>query len=87
MIALLCLVCVGSLGANAYLYQKYSSRRTVLTLKGGDQVTVKEYRDQLEFLHGRETLRKLTLSKIVTAKARQAGVYPVRSWSTLASRI
>lgn len=76
LISLLCIICLGSLGANAYLYQKYSTRRAVLTLKGGEQITLKEYRDQLEFLHGRDTLRKLTMSKIVTNEARKAGVYP-----------
>jgi hypothetical protein len=76
LIALLCLICIGSLGANAYLYQKYSSRRVVLTMKGGERVTVKDYRDRLESLHGREVLRKLTMSKIVLAEARKANVFP-----------
>ncbi|MGC4042955.1 MAG: peptidylprolyl isomerase [Armatimonas sp.] len=76
LISLLCIICIGSLGANAYLYQKYSTRRPILTIKGGDTVTLKEFRDQLEFQHGRETLRKLTMSKIVSGEARKAGVYP-----------
>jgi hypothetical protein len=76
LLALLCLVCLGSLGANFYLFQKYSSKRPILTLKGGERVTIKDYRDRLEFLHGRETLRRLTMSRIVLAAAKKAGVSP-----------
>jgi hypothetical protein len=76
LFTLLCLVCVGSLGTNVYLFQKYSSKKTILKLKDGEQITLKDYRDRLEFLHGRETLRKLAMTRIVTAAAKKAGVYP-----------
>lgn len=75
LISLLCLIALGSLGANAYLYQKYSTRRPVLTFAGGG-VSVKEYRDELEFRHGRQILRKMTLAKIVRDAAKKAGVAP-----------
>ena len=74
--SLLCLIALGSLGANAYLYQKYSTRRPVLAFGNGGGVSVKEYRDELEFRHGRQILRKMTLAKIVQGAATQAGVLP-----------
>jgi hypothetical protein len=73
---LVCLICAGSLGTNVYLFQKYSSKKTILKLKGGEQITVKDYRDRMEFLHGQETLRKLAMTRIVTAAAKKAGVFP-----------
>ncbi len=73
---LICLICLGSVGTNVYLFQKYSSKKTILKLKEGEQITLKDYRDRLEFLYGRETLRKLAMTRIVTAAAKKAGVYP-----------
>jgi hypothetical protein len=76
IVPLLSLLCIGSLGTNFYLFQKYSSKKTILTLKDGEQITLKDYRDRLEFLHGRETLRKLAMTRIVTTAAKKANVFP-----------
>ena len=79
LVTLVCLVALGSLGANAYLFQKYSTRRPVLAFKEGGGVSVKEFRDELEYRHGRQVLRKLTLAKIVREAAKRAGIAPTES--------
>lgn len=79
LISLLCLIALGSLGANAYLYQKYSTRRPILKFADGAGVSVKEFRDELEFRHGRQVLRKMTLAKIVRDAAKKAGALPTEA--------
>jgi hypothetical protein len=78
IIPLLAIISIGSLGANVFLWKKYSSSKPVLRF-GEESVSLKDYRDALEFQYGMSTLRKLTLSKIVNSAAKKAGVYPAES--------
>ena len=77
LVVLLALVALGSLLANLLMYRRYSTSRPVVSMKGGT-ITIKDYRDALEFAHGREVLSKLVLSKMVRAAAQQAGVSPTQ---------
>lgn len=72
---LLALIALGSLLGNLLLYRRYSTARPVASMKGGS-VTIKDYRDRLEFLHGQEVLTKMVLRKVVSDAARAAGVEP-----------
>lgn len=73
LVSLLVLVAIVSLAANVWLYKKYSSNRPVVRV-GSDVVTLKEYRDNLDYKFGKAVLSKMTLAKIVNQAAQKAGV-------------
>ncbi|MES2460793.1 MAG: peptidyl-prolyl cis-trans isomerase [Armatimonadota bacterium] len=75
LVALLALVAIASLAGNAFLYQRYSTSRPLLRM-GDESITIKEYRDALEYQAGKPVLTELAISKMVTAAARKAGVTP-----------
>ncbi|HVK04663.1 MAG TPA: peptidyl-prolyl cis-trans isomerase [Armatimonadaceae bacterium] len=70
----LVLVTIASLGANALLYMRYSSKRPILRMADGTVVTRKEYQDNIDHLHGKQVLNKLTYEKIIRNAAKKAGV-------------
>lgn len=75
LVVLLALVALGSLLGNLLLFRRYSTNRPVVSLKGG-AITVKDYRDRLEYLHGQEVLTRMVLRQVVMSAARQANVMP-----------
>jgi hypothetical protein len=78
LVALLALVAIASIAGNFFLYQRYSTSRPVVRI-GGDAITLKEYRDSLEYQFGKPVLTKLTLMKLVMNAARKAGVSPKKT--------
>jgi foldase protein PrsA len=75
LVALLALVAIASVAGNLFLYQRYSTSRPVMRI-GSDTVTIKEYRDALEYHHGQTVLTKLAMNKLVLSEAKKAGVTP-----------
>ncbi|MBC8101115.1 MAG: peptidyl-prolyl cis-trans isomerase [Cytophagales bacterium] len=74
-IVLLLLVTAASLAGNLFLYQRYSTSRPVMQI-GTDGISVKEYRDSLEYQFGKPVLTKIAITKIVMNAAKKAGVTP-----------
>lgn len=72
---LLGLVAAASLAVNLYLFQRYSTSRPLLRMEN-DTISIKEYRDSLEYQFGKTTLTKITFGKIVLNAAKKGGVYP-----------
>lgn len=72
---LLAVVVVLSLAANVLLYFRYSTSRSLVTV-GTENISKKQYLDQLEHQAGAEVLNKLVFTKLVTQAAAQAGVTP-----------
>ncbi|MFM7321708.1 MAG: peptidyl-prolyl cis-trans isomerase [Armatimonadota bacterium] len=69
------LVTIGSLLGNVLLYRRYSTNRPVVQLSGGP-VILKDFRDRLEAVSGRQVLTKMVMRKIVLDAAAKAGVTP-----------
>jgi hypothetical protein len=68
-------IAAGSLVGNWLLFQRYSTTRPILKMDGG-AVSIKEYRDSLEYQFGKLVLTKMTMGKIVLNAAKKAGVAP-----------
>ena len=66
-----------SLVSNGILFQRYSTSRPILRF-GSDAVSIKEYRDTLEYQYGKTVLTRITLTKIVGNAAKKAGVSPTK---------
>ncbi len=75
LVFLLFLIAVASLIGNFMLYKRYSSARPILTV-GGDPITLKEYREDLEYHFGKQTLNRLALTRVVMQAAKKANVVP-----------
>ncbi len=75
LIVLLALGTVIGLGTSAFLYQRFSSSRPIMTI-GSDKVTRKEFEDQLEYENGKTILNKLAFRKIILQAAKKANVVP-----------
>ena len=73
--ALVLLVVLPSAIANIYLIKRFSSSR-VVARDGANAVTYRQYRDALEAKYGRETLRRLVLTRVIGDAAKAADVYP-----------
>ncbi|MBC8140083.1 MAG: glycosyltransferase family 4 protein [Armatimonadetes bacterium] len=83
--AIVLLVLLPSIVGNYYLYRRFSSNRVVVR-SGEKAVTYRQYRDALEAKYGRETLRRLVLTRIIADAAVAAGVYPTGEEVTAYSR-
>jgi len=77
LIVLHVLVTIGSLLGNVLMYRRYSTNRPVVQLPGGP-VILKDFRDRMEAVSGRQVLTKMVLRKIVLDAAKQAGVTPTQ---------
>jgi hypothetical protein len=49
------IVAAGSLAGNALLFQRYSRAKTVVSM-GKDAVSIKDFRDRLEVVSGKQVL-------------------------------
>lgn len=78
LVVLLALVAIGSLLGNLLMYRRYSTNRPVVSMKDGG-ITIKDYRDALEFSHGKEVLTKMVLSRVIHDAAKKAGVMPTQA--------
>lgn len=75
LIVLLALVAIGSLIGNVFLYQRYSTQRPIMRI-GSEEISIKDYRDRLDFEYGKAVLNKMAYSKLVMQEAKKAGVLP-----------
>jgi len=75
LVVLLSLVALGSSLGMVLLYRRYSTSRPVVRFDGGS-VTVRDFRDRMELVAGRQILTKMVLRRILIASAAKAGVAP-----------
>ena len=67
------IVAAGSLAGNALMFQRYSSAKPVVSM-GSDAVSIKDFRDRLEVVSGKQVLTKMVLRSIVMTEAKAKGV-------------
>jgi len=72
------IVAAGSLAGNALLFQRYSSAKPVVSM-GKDAVSIKDFRDRLEVVSGKQVLTKMVLRSIVMTEAKTKGVAPTKA--------
>lgn len=75
---LLVLVAVTSITANVLLMQRYSSQRPLMHV-GGDTIRIKEYRDRMDYEHGKSVLNKMAYTLLIRGAAKKAGVLPTEA--------
>jgi hypothetical protein len=72
------IVAAGSLAGNALMFQRYSSAKPVVSM-GSDAVSMKDFRDRLEIVSGKQVLTKMVLRSIVMSEAKAKGVAPTKA--------
>ena len=72
------IVAAGSLAGNALMFQRYSSAKPVVSM-GSDAVSIKDFRDRLEVVSGKQVLTKMVLRSIVMSEAKAKGVAPTKA--------
>ncbi|MEY3602209.1 MAG: hypothetical protein RL169_1453, partial [Armatimonadota bacterium] len=72
------IVAAGSLAGNALLFQRYSSAKPVVSM-GAEAVSIKDFRDRLEVVSGKQVLTKMVLRSIVMTEAKAKGVAPTKA--------
>ena len=72
------IVAAGSLAGNALMFQRYSSAKAVVSM-GSDAVSIKDFRDRLEVVSGKQVLTKMVLRSIVMTEAKAKGVAPTKA--------
>lgn len=75
LIVLLFITAAVSVAGNVLLYRRYSSGRPLMRI-GSETITVKEYRDQVDYQYGKAVLNKLAYAKLVLMEAKKSGVLP-----------
>ncbi|GAB4460767.1 MAG: peptidyl-prolyl cis-trans isomerase [Armatimonadaceae bacterium] len=75
LVALLALVAVASIAGNFLLYQRYSTSRPLMKI-GEEAILVRDYRNQIDYEHGKAVLNKMAYQMLVMQEAKKAGVTP-----------
>lgn len=71
----LTVITVGSLASNAVMYQRYSSGKPIVLI-GASSVTIKDFRDRLELVSGKEILSSMVVRNLVMSEAKLQNIVP-----------